>query len=186
MNTDTAIAIPAKITGAVNPPLKKAELIKALAIRKQAQLQKERNETTAMFTKETTAIREEIRRIAEAFDTSDLKLIISDPYVGADHETGKKYVTGPEARIVFDVELPASLKKRIIENDERKHTLRCTELPSLSEIERQLRNELSGQASNRVNAILEDEVACKAIDTLLAKIDRKAECKGLVKNAVNV
>jgi hypothetical protein len=184
MNNTTAIAIPAKLTNTVEPPLKKGELIKALAIRKHAQLVKERAETKEIYEKERAAIRAEIQKIAECFDVSKCFVVVNEPYVRADN--GKQSVQAPEASITFDVDLPSDLKKRIIANDARRHIVRFEEVPSLSEIERQLRAELNGQPSDRVGTILNDEASVKVLDQMLAKIDRRAETKQLAAGAVTV
>lgn len=179
---NTTLAIPTKVTNSVQPPLKKAELIRALAIRKREQLVKERQVTFDTFRKESTAISCAIAELAQATDITKLVIRVNDPHVRDDN--GRKSVGCVEAH--FDVELPADLKKRIIANEARRKIVRFTEVPVLSEIERQLRAELNGQPSDRVGALLNDDVAVKAFDTLLAKIDRRAESRELKTESVNV
>ena len=171
-----ALVIPAQIENSVKPPLKKAELIRALAIRKREQLVKERQETAATYRKESSAINSAIAELAQATDITKKGLSFNDPYVRED-DNGKKTVSLVEAH--FDIELPADLKKRVIANEERRRVTRFSEVPTLSEIERQLRAELNGQPSDRIGAVLKDEETVKMLDALLGKIDRRAEKRQL-------
>lgn len=176
---DTTLALPANVTNSVQPPLKKAELIRALAIRKQAQLVKEQAETKATFQAEASAITAEVLALARKVDLSKVILKVGNAYV-----RDGKISSLPDAE--FEVQLPAELKKRIIANDARRHSAVFGDVPTISAIEAQLRAELSGQPSDRVGALLKDDASVKALDTLLAKLDRRAATKQLADNSVNV
>ena len=179
---NTALVIPAKIENSVKPPLKKAELIRALAIRKREQLLKERTEAAEIYRKESSAISRAITELAHAIDITKTVLRTNDPYVRNDN--GRMSVGCVEAH--FGVELPPELKKRIIANEARRTAVRFSEVPQLPEIERQLRAELNGQPGDRVAAVLKDEESVKMLDALLGKIDRRAEKRQLTAGAVNV
>lgn len=176
---DTTLALPAKVTNAVQPPLKKAELIRALAIRKHAQLEKEQAAEKATYQAEATAITAEVLALARQVDISKVVLKVGTAYV-----RDGKITSLPDAE--FEVQLPTELKKRIVANDAHRHSVIFEEVPAISAIEAQLRAELSGQPSDRVGALLKDETALKALDTLLAKLDRRAATKQLADNSVNV
>ena len=176
---DTTLVLPSKVTNAVRPPLKKAELIRALAIRKQAQLIKEHAELSALYQSEDRAITAEIQSLASKVDLSKVTLKVGSAYV-----RDGKVSSLPDA--TFEVYLPAELKKRIVANDGRRREANFGEVPTISQIEAQLRQELSGQPSDRVGALLDDEHAVKALDTMLAKLDRRAEVKQLAQNSVTI
>jgi len=176
---NTTLAIPTKVTNSVQPPLKKAELIRALAIRKQAKLIKEQAEIKALYQSEDRAITAEVLALAYKSDLSKVALKISGTYV-----RDGKVISLPDA--TFEVQLPAEIKKRIVANDARRREALFGEAPTISAIEAQLRAELNRQPSDRVGALLNDDVAVKALDTLLAKIDRRAESRELKTESVNV
>lgn len=141
---------------------------------------KERNQLNEHIAKERAEIEKKVREAAKAVDLSSVQLRIRSAHVW-----NGKIDTAPEAE--FYIPLTEELKKRIIAADKlRENPVLKGELPSISEIERQLRSELNGQPSDRIGAVLKDEDTVKMLDALLGKIDRRAEKRQLTDESVTV
>lgn len=169
------LIVSTKKAKAIVPPLKKSEIIHAMALRSHAQLTEQAQKDNAAH---SAAQAELYRLIVEHFEQLPrLKLTAESVsnYLGYTHN---KHVSvrfgGADLSLEkFTPEMKAQY--RIMERIDKART-RC--VPEFNDIKRSIRDAMTGNMTNpseRVSALLADPATCKAIDKMLAELDGTAK-----------
>lgn len=159
-------AISSKLAKATTPPPRKAEIIEAMAIRKHKQLHEEAERNRI----ECNKIEAEMRAIA----TKHLKEVgdwTDRPYISTTFNEGCRDVCHLSINVSTG-KIPPELN-RLQRKLNKLRDVRCV-TPSLNDVKRQIRDAMAGNTApgERVSAILADPEASRAIDKLLAELER--------------
>jgi hypothetical protein len=163
-----------RATNKVAPPIKKSELVEALAIRKLEQMRKEQEELGAQI---QTAER-------ELFSQENLALILAQGkptnYHGRTFEVsssrnGDELDVRSVSATVEMGSVPAQIRRAFIKlkSLEKK---RLFALPTIHDLKRSISAQISGQSSTeRVAHLLKDEAMSKALDQTLGELDKRTQ-----------
>lgn len=170
------IAMPAtKAAKKIKPPLRKSELIEALAIRERENI-----------VTQNEAIGKQLVELRAKFQTDAIIAAIradgkvKSDYAGRKVETKEEHIGTELAFVVIELELPATAEMRStyrrIKELEKKH-LHPNYIPSLHELKRKIRESMAGHtpANERVNALLKDKATLKALDATLEALKQPAQ-----------
>lgn len=173
--SNTSLALTTKKAKSIQPPLKKSELIEAMARRKHEQLCEEARKNRADY----EAACKELKRLAnELAATKDATNVRETDwsYAWGDAVDGmiRQIVVDRGSVTITPEQFSPEMRKqaKIIERLRRANK----RTPEFNEVKRSIRDALNSTitvASDRINALLSDPATCKAIDKTLAQLDEK-------------
>lgn len=165
-----SLALPTKAAKSVTPPLRRGELIEAMAQRKFAQLQQQQRENTVRRDKLTEKINAAAKKVCITGQSDGQSSVtVNWSY---DRGNGKRLATS--FNICNNVTLTPSdpAAKEIAALVEEREAIPLI-YPELKYVRRDIRNQISGATGDRVGSILKDKASVRAIDEMLAKLENK-------------